>query len=253
MSGPFFLKETCLVIAHRGASGYEPENTLSAFERAYRMGADGIELDVQLTRDNHLVVVHDADTFRVTGVKKKIARATLRELKKLDFGRGETIPLLSEVFEHFLGKFAVINIEIKSTGWKDTGLEAALGRLIDRFGCQDQVLVSSFNPLNLHRFKRCLPSVPLGYLISPYQTILVRNRLWVRWLEPATLNMDHRTRNRRDFKVFFTFGLPKWVWTVNTDEEMRYWLDRRVNAIITDYPDRLLRLIHHDGRQKEKE
>lgn len=237
-------KHKCLVIAHRGASAVEPENTLRAFERAYKMGADGIEIDLFLTKDNKVVVTHDRNTYRITKNKKDITLTNLRELRQLDFGKKEKIPLLSEVFDHFVKKFSVINLEIKSTGVMRNGIEQKLAHLIKRFRCYKSLLVSSFNPLNLNRFKALMPKVRIGYLLCREQSFLARNRLAIRWMAPDTLNLDKNLYRDPTNKIFFDLPQPKWLWTVDSTAQMQFWLKRGVEAIITNHPDRLIEVMH---------
>lgn len=233
-----------LVIGHRGASGYEPENTLRSFRRALELGADGIELDVHCHKSGELIVTHDETLERVAGARLSVRQAALDELRKIDIGKNERLPLLKEVLEEFVQKFKVINIEIKSHGIKKTGIEQTLARLITDFKCAGKVLISSFNPLHLLRFKPIMPAVKIGYLLCPEQIIIVRNRRIIRQLKPNTLNLDKKMVDIKKFKVFFDMELPQWIWTVNEPEEMRFWLNQdRVEAIITNYPDRLRAIV----------
>ena len=101
------------IIAHRGASAHAPENTLAAFQLALEQGADGIELDVMLSKDGQLIVIHDDKVDRTTNGTGKVADMYLSELKVLDAGQGESLPTLPEVFDRFGGKF-LINIELKN-------------------------------------------------------------------------------------------------------------------------------------------
>lgn len=232
-----------LVIAHRGASAVEPENTLRAFATAARMGADGIELDIFLTHDQRLVVTHNNSTWQQAREKLLVRKSTLAGLKELNFGRGERIPTLEEVFEEFLTKFSVINVEIKSTGLRTDGIEERLAILIRRFNCPDKILVSSFNPLNLQRFRRLLPQVRIGYLMCPEQTVAVKNRRVIRWLSPDTLNLDQNMLKMPRYQPLFALPKTQWIWTLNTVDQMKFWLKRkRVEAIITNHPDKLIQV-----------
>lgn len=230
-----------LVLAHRGASGSEPENTLRAFETAYQMGADGLELDVFLTKDKQLVVTHNNNTALLTGKKHLIRKTDFKNLRKLDFGKKEKIPTLAEVFDQCLKKFSVINIEIKSTGLRTDGIEKRLAELIKTYKCSDQVIISSFNPLNLLRFKRLLPKVRLGYLLCQEQTLIARNWRMINLVKPYSLHLDQNLYRQKKFHSFFDF--PRvYLWTVNTVEQMQFWLDKGVEGIITNYPDKLVKL-----------
>jgi glycerophosphoryl diester phosphodiesterase len=228
------------VIAHRGASALEPENTLRAFAKAHELGADGIELDIFLTKDGHIVVTHDANTKRLARDNKTVEISKLVDLKKLDFGKGEKIPTLEEVFKTFLGKFSVINVEIKSTGLRNSGIESKLADLIKKYDALNKILVSSFNPVNLFRFKKCLPTANIGFLCCTSQSVFIRNRWVLRWLKPNTLNLDKNLFKRPLANAFFSLDLPKWVWTVNGSEDMAFWLKMGMSAIITNEPDKLM-------------
>jgi glycerophosphoryl diester phosphodiesterase len=231
-----------LVIGHRGASGTEPENTLRSFAMAAKMGADGIELDIFRTADGKVVVTHNNDTALLTNEKMIVRKSTLRDLKTLDFGKKERIPTLDDVFDAFLKKFSIINVEIKSTGFRTDGIEALLVGAIRRFRCEGQVLVSSFNPLNLVRFRRLLPEVPIGYLLCPQQSVIVRNRRVIARLKPNTLNLDQNLFDVKKYAPFFMY--PRiWLWTVNTLEAMEHFAQMRVEAIITNYPDKLRKVV----------
>src|SRR5690349_4626569 len=119
-----------LIIAHRGASGQAPENTMKASELAYKQGADGLELDVHLTSDRRIVVTHDPETSRMAHKKYVVGDSTLRQLRGLDFGGGERIPTLDDVLSNYADKFKIINIEIKAESHVDLGLEAELCKTI---------------------------------------------------------------------------------------------------------------------------
>jgi glycerophosphoryl diester phosphodiesterase len=233
-----------LIIAHRGASASEPENTLKAFQTAYKLGADGIELDIHLTKDGKIVVCHDNNIKRITGKPLKIAHSSLAQLRKLDFGKGEKIPTLDEVFDGFLKKFSIINVEVKSTGLSNHGVEEKLAKCLKKFKAHDKVLVSSFNPFNLLRVKNLVPNLRLGYLMCREQNVIARNRLWPSVLRPHSLNLDQNLYKYARHRTLFKTDYPKWIWTVNTLKDMRFWIARNdVEAIITNYPDKLRKLI----------
>ena len=158
-----------LILAHRGASAYAPENTLAAFRLAREMGADGIELDVQLTRDRVPVVIHDDTVNRTTDGQGIVTEMTVGEITRLDAGtwkadeyRGERTPTLAQVFDA-LGDWlkpsgrsrpCLINVELKSERVRTGGLERQVLNVIARYGVQDRILLSSFNPLCLYRVEK---------------------------------------------------------------------------------------------------
>ena len=127
-----------LIIAHRGASNIAPENTLLAFQKAIDLKADLIEFDLQETKDNHLVVTHDEELSRLTGFKGLVRNLTLKELKKLDFGDGESIPTLDELIEVTRGKIG-LNCEIKVSGIAEKTIE-----IMRRYDIIDSTIISSF-------------------------------------------------------------------------------------------------------------
>lgn len=246
------------VIAHRGASGHAPENTLAAFLLAAEMGADGIELDVHLTADGEVVVMHNDTVDATTDGRGPIRGMTLHELKALDAGRwydaryaGERVPALAEVFQA-IGRRLWINVEIKAERGlafqdKQQGqLEAEVVRLIEDYEMSQQVLVSSFSASALRQVYRLCPDIPLGFLYSQLPRLSSRPllrliRAWVvpyNALHPAIGWVDARrvTWARQ-------MGLPLNVWTVNAADDMRSMRDLGVNGIITNYPDRLIQVL----------
>ena len=146
---------TPVIFAHRGASGHAPENTIASFKLAEDSNAPAVELDVKLTLDGEVVVIHDPNTQRTTGVNRWVNQANYAELKELDAGsffaeqfRGEKIPLLSDVFET-LGDRILINIELTNYNSPlDSLVEKTIYEVV-RYGMQENILFSSFSPINL--------------------------------------------------------------------------------------------------------
>src|SRR5205814_5101727 len=154
----------CLVIAHRGASGTHPENTLAAFRRAVELGADMIELDVQLTRDGEVVVFHDATLERTTDGAGAVSDRTLAEIRRLDAGawfgpafRGTRVPTLAEVLA---AVGLPVNVELKPVG--DDGLEARALAVVESAGALARVVFSSFDAGALERLRACAAGAPLA-------------------------------------------------------------------------------------------
>ncbi|MDO8518558.1 MAG: glycerophosphodiester phosphodiesterase family protein [Deltaproteobacteria bacterium] len=233
-----------LIIAHRGASREAPENTMKAFRLASEHGADGLELDVFLSADGSLVVTHDDNLRRLTGHNLETKKLTFAQLRELDFGQGEKIPLLSEVFEAFGEKFKVINVEIKSTGFLTNGVEKKLVELIRKFRLEEKIYVSSFNPLHIIRTKRLAPELKTGYLISPaLKHWLARRMVFIRNSGASTINLDYHWADETRLSGYQTLGKEIWVWTVDDPDEMKKWIARGVAAIITNYPERLKKIL----------
>lgn len=165
-------RERPLLYAHRGLSSEAPENTMAAFRLARDYGVPGIELDVHLTKDGKIVVIHDGSTARTSpGSALSVEASAYSELAALDLGSwkdaryaGERIPLLSAVLEEFAPAM-YFDIEIKAPTTADIGLEAALARLLSdmKLGAES-VAVSSFNPVAARRFKALAPGIPVGVI-----------------------------------------------------------------------------------------
>lgn len=156
-----------------------PENTLAAFLLALQAGADGIELDVMLSRDKELVVIHDSTVDRTTDGTGKVSDLPLSALRELDAGarfgeefRGEKLPTLAEVFETVGGKMR-INVELKNYAQPLDDLTSRVIALTERFHLADSVLLSSFNPINLSKARRQNPKIRRGLLVSPGDRLML--------------------------------------------------------------------------------
>jgi glycerophosphoryl diester phosphodiesterase len=161
-----------LVVAHRGASSTEPENTLTAFDAALRVGADVVELDVRLTSDGVPVILHDADVAVTTNGTGWVHELSLEQARSLDAGggSGERIPTLAEALDLVAGRDAAINLEIKNLPGEpsfdspdESILHAAL-EAVERSRFRGPLLVSSFNWFTIERCKEAAPEVPTGFL-----------------------------------------------------------------------------------------
>ena len=240
-----------LVLGHRGASSAHPENTLRAFREALREGADGIELDVMRCATGELVVVHDDDLGRVIGEKAgsgpQIRTSSFSELRAHDVGLGERVPLLSEVFEE-LGPDALINIELKSPDVKtaeehakllrNDGLAEAVADLLQRAPRPaGTTLVSSFDPMQLLRFRKRAPAgPPLGFLFHREEARPLREA----WIEPllpvAAMHPDAGLVDAVSMRHWRSRGHAVHVWTVDDPREVALMVTLGVDAIITNRP-----------------
>ena len=229
--------------AHRGASGYAPENTFAAFYLGQRMGANGIETDVQRTRDGVLVLFHDNNSMlRTAGRPEAIQHMTYAQLLELDLGAymgkafaGERIVTLEEFLRHFGGKALHLAIEIK-----EYGVEADTLALIDRYCRKDHVIVTSGNLASLREMHRLDPDMRLGYL-----TRIVTDSLLDILREdgigqicpqaPALTPEVNRRLREQDFSVR--------PWGITDDDVMRRMLDLRVDGMTTNWPDHLAAML----------
>ena len=163
-------QEKTKVWAHRGASGYAPENTLDAFRKAVEMGADGIELDVQMTKDGELVVIHDETIDRVSNGKGWVKDYTYEELKKFNFNKThleytkEEIPTLEQVYLLIKPTNLTINVEIKTGIVFYPGIEERVLELTERLGMKERVIYSSFNHYTIRKIKELDPQAKTGML-----------------------------------------------------------------------------------------
>lgn len=232
-----------LIIAHRGSSTHAPENTLAAFVLAADQDADAIELDVTLSRDGQIVVIHDDTLDRTTNGHGRVDQLPYAEVAQCDAGRkfnpkfaGERVPLLSHVFEA-VGQRLLINIELKSTTVRSTGLEAKVIDLIRQHGLIERVIISSFNPLALITVKRAEPRLACGLLYSPDEPIYLSRA----WLAPLIPHLDARhpqasTVTPEVVKQVHARGQKINVWTVLEPREVKTLTALGVDGLIGNDP-----------------
>ncbi len=234
-----------LAIAHRGASGYAPENTLAAFRRAVAQGVSFIETDLQLTRDAHFVAIHDETVDRTTNGHGSVQQMTLAEIRRLDAGSwfasefmSERVPALEDVLEFARKNDAVFYLELKPSGY--WGGEHALISALRNSAEVARSVIISFDPAILQSLRKIEPTLMTGLLYSgqlenPFEKaeeigarqIAVRGDL-------VTPNFLAQAR-KRDLQVV--------CWTVNSPAHMRMLVSAGVDGIMTDYPDRLLAVL----------
>ncbi|NTU80743.1 MAG: glycerophosphodiester phosphodiesterase [Chloroflexales bacterium] len=227
-----------LIIAHRGASAYAPENTLAAFALAHSQGAQMIELDVQPTADGRLAVFHDDTTERWDGQPRAVSSCTLAELGRLDI-RGERVPALEEALAFAARTGIALNIELKTAG-----IGARCAALLREFGVVEQVLVSSFVAAALRELRAAAPEVRRAYLMgTDTRRPDVRAReLWpffalrsveaTAWHPYAELPLLDRV-----IPLVRRAGYQVHVWTVDSPERMRELAAAGASGIITNRPD----------------
>lgn len=234
------MKKT-LIWAHRGASGYAPENTLVAFQKAIELKADGIELDVQMTKDGQLVIIHDETVNRVSNAKGWVKDYTYEELRELNVNKkfpeyGKvTIPTLEEVYLLIKDTDLVINVELKNSVVFYQGLEERVLQLTREMGLQERTIYSSFNHYSIMRIKGLDPYVETaflyedGYLDMPGYTA----KHGVCALHPALYHLQYPNLIE-DCKAR---GITLRVWTVNEMQDMKSLCELGIEGIITNYPD----------------
>jgi len=231
-----------LIIAHRGASAKAPENTLTAFKLALEMGADGIELDVMLTKDEELVVIHDDTVDRTTNGSGRVSEFSYNTLRDLDAGtayspefQGEHLPTLAEVFEQFGGKM-LINIELKNYASPFDPLTERVIDLIEGFNLVDSTMLSSFNPFNLSKAFKKNPTITRGLLTFPKALgSLLRGPLG-RIFPYDALHPYYSDVTERMIKKMHRIGRQVNVWTVDDPVELRLLASMGVDMIICNDP-----------------
>ena len=219
------------VIGHRGAAGLAPENTLASFAYAVHLGVDAIELDVHLSADQHLVVIHDEHVDRTTNGNGTVADVPLAALRMLDAGDGERVPTLDEVLEAAPGHVAV-NIELKGRG-----TAAPVARAIA--ACKRPLLVSAFDHGELGRFHGLCPTIPCAPLLGRWrQGVLDTARELGAW----SINLADRVADPATVDTIRANGYQCLVYTVNDAERAAALRAMGVGGVFSDFPDRLLGL-----------
>jgi len=238
-------KDRPLNFAHRGASREAPENTLAAFLRAAELGADGIELDAQLSRDGQIVVLHDLSLDTTTDGTGPVCEKPLSELKELDAGgwfapafSGERIPTLQEVIDT-VGDRLLLNVELKTMSLHDDGLAGAVVAALEENNLVDRAIVSSFNPVAVWRAKRRNPEISTGLLYAPDLPLPLRWPWTRHWLRPEALHPHHSLVDAAYLKWARDRGYLVHTWTVDDAKEMQRFIRQGVDLIITNRPDLL--------------
>ena len=243
------------VWAHRGASGwdtqYAPENTMPAFEKAVAMGADGIELDVQLTKDGEIVIIHDESVDRVSNGTGFVKDHTLAELKKLNFSKTHPeygfieIPTLEEFFSFMKTNQLAINIELKTSVIRYQGLEEKTAELARKMDMGERILYSSFNHYSVKKMQTLAPESRTGILFADAFIDVAA------YAQQHGFNALHPARYLLDYPGFIENcrqeGLKLHVWTVDSRVDMHKVCSMEVDAFITDCPDNGRKIV--DGKK----
>lgn len=235
-SAPFY------VTAHRGASGWAPENTLAAFSKAIEQGSDYSELDVRLSKDGVVVLSHDDSLRRTTGQRGAVRDYTVEELKTFDAGSwfgpeftGEKMPTLQEVMRLVKGKMK-LNIEVKITR-EEPLVAAKVIEIIRQEGFDKECMITSFDQATVEKVIELAPDLPVGLIFSETTKADVFAGPWpILSVRFSAVNAEFVAKARKAGKQIH-------VWTVNDDQKMRELLALEVDGIITNYPDRLRKVL----------
>ena len=216
-----------LKIGHRGARAYEPENTLRSFKKAIELGVNAVELDVRRTRDDQLVVIHNANVNKTTNGSGSINELTLDEIKRFVTEKGEKVPTFEDALQ-FLGKRVTILVELK-----ETGIEKKVLNLVHEKGLTENIIIISFHEDVLRKVRELNPKILTGLIYvrhkNPVQTALELN---AQYLLPL-----YRFTHSADVKKAHENGLKMIVWTINTAEEVAEFKKKGVDGIASDKPE----------------
>ena len=231
-----------LVIAHRGASAYAPENTLSAFRQAIEMNSDAVELDAKLLKDNTVIVLHDTTLERTTNGKGSVYQFGYDEIKNLDSGShfsskfsNERIPRLSEIFDE-MGDKILINVELTNYAQPWDKLPRSVISLVHRNNLKKRILLSSFNPWALLVAKRVDPEIPRALLVHSGEPGVIRMVL-KRIIDHEAFHPHFSLVSEKQMSEAKRDHKKVNVWTVNETSQMMELLDLGVDGLITDFPD----------------
>lgn len=227
--------------AHRGYSGKYPENTMLAFEKAIEAGCDGIELDVHLSKDGELVIIHDEELDRTTDGTGLVGSYTLAELKSFDasaafagiYGKNE-IPTLREYFGLVKDTKIITNIELKTGVYTYPGIEEKALSMIDEFDLRSKIIISSFNHYSVTHFKELAPDMKCGFLTESWFIDMpaYTRKYGMEYVHPIFNAVTE------DFvRQAAENGIGINTWTVNTQEDMLDMLRKGVNSIIGNEPE----------------
>lgn len=234
--------------AHRGASGYFPENTMLAFEKALNLNATGIETDVQMTSDGVLIVLHDELVNRTTNGHGLVKDYTYTQLRKLDAGSWFRkdynylkIPSLEELIEFLKDKDIKLNIELKNNIVLYNKIESKVIDMIYKYGMENKVILSSFNHYCLKKCKEISKEIPIGAL---YKAGLYEPEKYAKHLDADALHpYFYAINNSSIIKKIKESGIKINTFTVNEENHMKFFINNHVNGIITNYPDKLSKLL----------
>lgn len=238
--------ESMRIFAHRGFSGVYPENTMLAFQKAAEVGCDGIELDVQLTKDDVIVIMHDETIDRTTNGKGNLRDYTYEELCRFDccgqfpgMYEFQKIPTLREYLEWVKPTGLLTNIELKNSVYYYENLEEKVISMVRELGMEDRVIFSSFNLVSVVKCKKLIPEIPMGFLsetrIDNMGTFAKENQ--VEFYHP-----DRSYLTESQVEECHQKGIGVNVWTVNKEKHMKLLADWKVDGIFTNYPDKAKKL-----------
>ena len=232
------------VFGHRGCSGTYPENTMLAFRKAVEAGVDGMEFDLHLTKDNKLVIIHDETIDRTSNGSGAVRDMTLEELRQYDFSAafpGEygvcRIPTLEEYFEMVKDLPLISNIELKTGVWEYPGIEQAAIDMVRAYHLEDRIIFSSFNHTTVERCKALAPDIKCGFLTENWPS---RFGAYTALHGIECCHQPLHMLSEKTVAEMHDAGCEINTWTVNTEEDAKRLAAWGVDALIGNYPERML-------------
>lgn len=229
------IQKKMLKIAHRGAKAYEPENTLQAFQKALDLNSDGIELDVHLSSDGHIIVIHDETIDKMTNGKGYVNSFSLSELKSFRIADQHQIPTLKEVFD-LLDKKCFINIELKNTDTLIKVVSLIEEYVSDKKWSYDHFIVSSFAWSALQQVHNLNSKIPIGVLTETDLHLAVA---FAETIQAKAIHPYYHLLNAENVKEMQEKGFLVLPWTVNINEDIQKIKSYKVDGIISDFPDKI--------------
>ncbi len=234
------------LFAHRGASGEHPENTLVAFERGLSQGAELLELDVHATSDGTIVVIHDEDLSRTTSGTGLVRETSLERLRSLDAGEGTIVPTLKEVLEACPD--VPLNVEIKQD---EPAIEAQVVELLERYAARERVVLAAESHAIMLRIRAAAPGWHTSFSaqeLFEFHDRVERNDFNDYQAPGCALQVPHfygeiEVVSERFVAAAHSLGLEVHVWTINDEDEMRELVALGVDALMSDFPSRVARVL----------
>lgn len=224
-----------LKIGHRGAKGHQPENTLISFQKAIDLKVDGIELDVHLSSDGEIIVIHDDTIDRTSNGKGFVNKLSLPELRASRIENEHEIPTLTEVFD-LINQQCLINIEIKGKGMIKPVVELIESYVENKNWKYDQFIVSSFDWIALLDIHLLNPEIPLGVL-TEYDLELAF--AFAKFIDAKSVHAHYHLLSKKMTVQMQEEGFQVFAWTVNEPKDIQKIKSFNVNGIISDFPDRI--------------
>ncbi|WP_069998469.1 glycerophosphodiester phosphodiesterase [Cellulosilyticum sp. I15G10I2] len=220
--------------AHRGASAYYPENTMLAFRKAIELGCDAIETDIHVSKDGRLVLIHDDKVDRTTNKKGDVKDYTFKELERMGVPSLEQLIVLAKRYG------IILNLELKSgPEWYD-GIEEKIVEAVKRYHIIDTTIISSFNHYALVKCKELCPQIQIGLI---YVEAIYKPEKYCEYAGAEAIHPFYLTLTNQEVEALHGAGFKVRPFTVNSEGALRRMIEMDVDMIITDYPDRLKRIL----------